>query len=315
MQRLIVLYLMAGFVVLAPQMAHSQASKYLAMDAGDARFVYSDVNNFLRAYQLMKSDSNPEEVLQREYIDKASPGLEMFISKYGLTAEQLHEAINKYPERYAQIGQTLEKLYEKETYFREQYVRLSNFIPNAVFLPTYYLVEIQRGIGSGSVEGTLVSIDNWQGSAEDKSTMLVHEQVHIQQVLAVGYQKYLALYGPEKNLLGLCVREGTAEFLAHLVTGSITQSKALDYTIKNEKQLWKLFKNDKNGSETGDWMWKKPENPNQPPHVGYAMGFLIARSYYENTENKTKAVRDILATTDFETFLKQSKYQGKSSKL
>jgi hypothetical protein len=73
-------------------------------------------------------------------------------------------------------------------------------------------------------------------------------------------EKYAALFGPEKNLLGLCIREGIGEFFTYLVTGTITQDEALRFTTKNEKSLWDWFKKEMGGSETGDWMWKKPED-------------------------------------------------------
>ena len=127
----------------------------------------------------------------------------------------------------------------------------------------------------------------------------------------MGIKKYLALFGPKKNLLGLCIREGTAEFFSDLVSGKITQEKARDYVLKHEKELWDLFQPDMSGRETKDWMWKKPKNPKQPPHVGYVMGFLIVKAYYDQAKDKTKAVQEILSVTDYPAFLKKSQYENR----
>jgi uncharacterized protein YjaZ len=116
------------------------------------------------------------------------------------------------------------------------------------------------------------------------------------------------LFGPEKNLLGLCIREGTAEFFADLITGRITQDEALPFTLQHERRLWEWFRKEMNGQETGDWMWKKPADPDQPMHVGYVMGYRIVQAYYNNASDKKQAVQEILSVTDFAGLLERSGY-------
>ncbi|UCE07965.1 MAG: hypothetical protein JSW07_08020 [bacterium] len=289
--------------------AYAQLSKYLTIDPENASFVYEDIYHFVRAHALLTPESDSVAILQKEYLDRGTPGLKMFIEKYELTAESLVKAIRKHPEKYASLGEMPELLYAQEPSFRKAYAKLKDFIPNAVFLPTYFLIGDFRGIGSGSTEGTLISVEKWIKPIDHKKTTLVHELVHIQQVLAVGYDKYKALFGPEKSLLGLCIREGTAEFFADLVTGKIGQDEALEYTRRNEKRLWKWFKKEMYGQETGDWMWTKPTDPEQQQHVGYAMGYLIVKAYYDNAKDKAKAAREIIAVTNYSDFLEKSGYE------
>jgi hypothetical protein len=170
---------------------------------------------------------------------------------------------------------------------------------------------LSTGIASGSTEGQLVSVESWNRPLDDKRALIIHELTHFQQVVAVGYEKYKALFGPEKSLLGLCIREGTAEFFAHLVTGEITQGEAVEYTKKHESHLWEQFREEHVGSETGDWMWSEPSDPEQPRHVGYVMGFLIVEAYYEHAADKPKAVQEILSVTDYVAFLEQSDYAAR----
>jgi len=254
-------------------------------------------------------------ILQSEYIDKGTPGLKIFIEKYGLTPERLIKAIRKHPEQYASMRQMPELLAGLEKDAREAFVELKQFIPNAVYPPTYFLVEAHRGIGSGSVEGQLISVDKWKAPIEGKTTMITHELVHFQQVVAVGYDKYKALYGPEKSLLGLCIREGTAELFADLVTGNITQDEAVEYTLEHEKRLWNWLVKEMDSAETGDWMWKKPEDPEQPYHVGYVMGYRIVEAYYNNAADKAQAVDEILSVSDYRAFLDKSGYAGQVAGL
>jgi hypothetical protein len=270
--------------------------------------VVEDVENFIRVQGLLVSGSDTLGILQREYLDKGTPGLKMFIEKYNLTAERLLKALRKHPEKYSSLHDMPKGIRAMENEVRQAFIRLKEIIPQALFPPTYFLVGGYRGIGSGSIEGPLISVEKWSVPITGESTMLIHEMVHIEQVLAVGYEKYKALFGPEKSLLGLCIREGTAEFFAHLVTGSMTQDEAIEFTKKHEKRLWESFIKEMHGQETGDWMWSKPEDPEQPRHVGYVIGAFIVQAYYDNTEDKSQAVQDILSVTDYAAFLEQSGY-------
>ncbi|UCE17266.1 MAG: hypothetical protein JSV84_10215 [Gemmatimonadota bacterium] len=290
---------------------NAQLSEYLTMDPQQARFVYDDIHTFVHAHGLLTPGCDSVAILQSEYLDKGTPGLRMFIEKYDLTAERLVKAIRTHPEKYDSLGDLPDLISAKEPSYREAFVELKRLIPNAVFPRTYFLIGAYRGIGSGSTEGQLISVEKWKRPLEDKRTLLIHELVHFQQVMAVGYDKYKALFGPEKNLLGLSIREGTAEFFANLVTGKITQDEAVDYTLKHERRLWHLFRKEMNGAETGDWMWSKPSDPEQPMHVGYVLGSLIVEAYCTNANDKSKAVREILGVTDYQAFLEQSRYAEK----
>jgi uncharacterized protein YjaZ len=120
--------------------------------------------------------------------------------------------------------------------------------------------------------------------------------------------KYAALFGGEKSLLGLTIREGTAEFFSKLAAGRYTQNEAEEFVLNNEKRLWREFQPVMLGRETGDWMWNKPKDPDQPYHVAYVMGARIVSAYYEKAHDKGQAVRDILSVVDFEKFLDESGY-------
>lgn len=293
------------------QSSGQQITTNLTADPDKAPFILDDIETFNTAFKLLTTDSDTAKILQTEYLDKGTAGLKIFIEKYDLSVERLVGAIKKRPEKYASLHDLSDPLEEKINIYRKAYAKLKEFIPGVVYPPTYFLVAGYWGIGSGSVEGQLISVEKWNRPLEDKSTLLIHELVHFQQVVAVGYEKYAALFGPEKNLLGLCIREGIGEFFTYLVTGKITQSNALEFTLKNEKRLWNWLKKEMDGTETGDWMWAKPEDPDQPRHVGYAMGFKIVEAYYNNAKDKQKAVEEILSVTDYPAFLNKSGYAAK----
>ena len=280
-------------------------------EPAEARFVADDVVNFIRVQKMLAGQADTLGILQTEYLDKGTVGLQMFIQKYDLTAERLLKAMRKRPEKYSSLDEFPEAIAALGEEARPAFAKLKEYIPQTVYPPTYFLVSGYRGIGSGSIEGSLISVEKWSTPIEGETTMLLHELTHFQQGVAIGYAKYKALFGPEKSLLGLCIREGTAEFFANLTTGTITQDEAVEFLQTHERRLWLQFAKEMDGRETGDWMWSTPADSTQPPHVGYVLGMRIVESYYNNAEDKAQAVREILAVTDYRTFLRMSGYDSK----
>jgi hypothetical protein len=278
-------------------------------DPRKARLVYQDVENFINIYPELLQAGDPHKFIEEKYFKPGTKGLKIFIKKYNLTAERLWKAVQKQSEKYGKLKEVLHWLKSKEPSIRKSYKTLKKFIPTPIYPPTFFMVGAFRGIGSGSEAGQLITIEKWEPeSKKHLNTLLVHELVHLNQAATVGMSKYRAIYGPEKSLLALCVREGIAEFFAYLVTGRTTQDEALNFLLKHEKRFKEDFKKDMLEKETKDWMWKKPKDPLQPMHIGYSLGFRIAQSFYQQSRDKIKAVRALLSVTDYPSFLKKSLY-------
>jgi len=263
---------------------------------------------------MLDANSDTVEIFQKEYIDKGTPGLKIFIEKYDLNAKRLGKAVRKNPDDYNALSARLEWLKTKEDSIQQYFQKFKHFIPNAVFPPTYYLVDIRRGIGSGSTEGQLITIEKEAKKIIDPGiiTHIIHELVHLNQLKSIGsLDKYLAIYNTEKSLLAITIREGVAEFFAELITGKYTQDEAYFYARSHEQELWEQFRKEMYGKETGDWMWKKPKKPEQPRDIGYVLGALIVEHYYKRSTDINKTVSEILAITDYKSFLEKSGYSKK----
>ena len=291
--------------------AQQRLTENVVSDPSAARFVYEDVENFVRAMEQVASGADTAAVLQAEYFDKATPGLRMFIQKYDLTLERLLEAIQEHPQKYSSLDQSLAALRSQESSFRKIYADLQAEIRDAVFPPTYFLVGAHRGIGSGSVEGPLITIEKKtiESISTDLPATLVHEMVHMEQLAALGEAYFAIFNGEEKTLLALSVREGVATYFAERVTGgSVHKNLARKFLLEHEEDLWRRFRPEMLGHETGEWLWSTPSDPEQPRDLGYAIGARIVESFYERAEDKDQAVSEILAITDYEAFLARSGY-------
>jgi uncharacterized protein YjaZ len=147
-------------------------------------------------------------------------------------------------------------------------------------------------------------------SSEGLPWLVTHELVHTQQ----RYPILGALTGGPRFLRGTVLRhsiaEGAADFIAELATGRAVRN---EYAEGREGQLWEQFKEHAATKDYGPWLYNggrenRPEDV--PPDLGYWIGYRITKSYYDKAIDKREALNDILSIRDFETFLKDSGYQG-----
>lgn len=283
----------------------------VATRAADAVFVYDDVARFVDVLRRLPAGADTLSALQSQYLDAGTPGLRMFIEKYDLSAERLLAALRRHPDDYATLSEKLDALRGSESAFRQAYADLEKVAKGSVFPPTYFLVGAHRGIGSGSTEGPLITIEKKspQGIREDLAATLVHEMVHMEQLAALGDAYFEIFNGPDRTLLALSVREGVATFLSEVVTGgSPHKNEARAYLMAHEAELWAQYRQVMLGTETSDWLWSDPENPEWPRDLGYAMGARIAEVFALVADDMDEAVREMLAITDYEAFLRKSGY-------
>ena len=274
----------------------------------DAQLIYDDLIHYTEAYKELASTTDTIQVLQELYFDRGSDGLREFISRHQLTPKLLKEALAANPERYALLSGFLGNIAEVEEQYRALMHDFDKAIPNAMYPPTYLLVGANRGIGQASQVGQLITVVRPIDSPDKLKKIMAHELSHFQQAMAMGGQQYSALYTKPDNLLGLCLREGGAEFLASLVVNDITQTKALEYLKKNEKRLKEQFLSDLEAQNKDLWLWASIEQEDYPELIGYAMGYMICKHYYELATEKTEALQDILLMKDGDAFLTASGY-------
>lgn len=278
------------------------------LSSQQAEVIYTDLVNFVAAYKELQSNSDTLMVLQKMYFDRGSEGLKEFISRHQLTPELMRDAITANPGRYALIPDFLTNISEVQTTYQDLMKAFGEVLPNAMYPPTYLLVGANRGIGQASLLGQLITITRVSDDTDKFRKLIVHELSHFQQAMAMGGQKYTALYSAPDNMLGLCLREGGAEFITSMVLGDITQTAALNYIEKEEVRLKKLFLEDLKIQNSDLWLWGSLEQAEYPRLLGYAMGYKICESYYNIAEDKNGALQEVLRMDDDQAFLEASNY-------
>jgi uncharacterized protein YjaZ len=131
--------------------------------------------------------------------------------------------------------------------------------------------------------------------------IVAHKLVHYQQK----YPK------PNKTLLGSSIGEGSADFIAELVSGNHINQHLHAYGNTKEEELWREFKQSMTTNDTSLWLYNGGKIKDRPADLGYYIGYKIAEAYYKQATDKKQAVKNILEIQDFERFLALSKYEDK----
>ena len=158
--------------------------------------------------------------------------------------------------------------------------------------------------------GVLIAAERFTGQPDDVVPLVLHELTHIQQATIQGLEAYRRIYGPDQTLLALDLREGTAELIAVLTTGRYINPAGERYGLAHERELWATFRVEMHRREPVTGCSFGHPTPEWPPDLGYWIGYRIAKSFYDAATDQRRAIRDILALTDFATFLAASQYAG-----
>ena len=149
-------------------------------------------------------------------------------------------------------------------------------------------------------------LTNWQKEAimkvSDLPGLTIHELMHFQQ----NYQDI----ENNETVLAQVISEGVCDFLVELCSGKELQNSNLMYLsdVENEQRIMNDLKNDLFSDDNSKWLYNGGGINDRPHDLGYTVGYLISKSYYELALNKQKAVFELLNTNDFLSILKASDY-------
>lgn len=319
MRRLLISLLICSSIIsVSLGQASQPAANEPSPDPDKARIVTSDIANFWRAYDMAKPE-NQLEVFKREYLDKGSIGLQDFVKLRISSGEALVKNINAHPKYYASIRESTMRIESFRPQIRAAFYALKNLYEDAVFPDVYFLIGRMTSGGTLSNRALLIGAEmygktpnmpveelgEWHrqvlASVDGVPHIVAHELIHYQQ------RRMTA----SRTLLAQCIREGSADFLAELISGRHINSHLHVYGNPREKQLWEEFKKEMNGTDNKQWLYNGASSKDRPGDLGYYMGYKIAEAYYNKSSDKRQAVRGILEIKDFGQFLKDSGYETK----
>ena len=192
--------------------------------------------------------------------------------------------------------------------------KMKEYYPEATYPDVYFVVgQLATGgttFGPHLLIGTemygrdaktpLDQLSDWQravvGEAKDLTSIVAHEYAHTLQG---------ARDGPQ-TLLRAALGEGSADFIAELVSGSHIINPAYAYGDAHTVELWAEFKSAMDSTDTSKWLYNGSTSKDRPGDLGYWIGYRIAKAYYEKATDKKAAVREILLYRNPKEFLGRS---------
>jgi hypothetical protein len=285
-----------------------------------AKLVTTDIDNFWLAYDASGPDFKPS-VFQELYLDKGSKGLKGFISNRIQSSEYLSKVINTHLNYYNSIRESTNKIPLMTEQIREDMTKFKKVYPDAVFPPIYFVIGALSSGGTSFRNGLIIGaemygltpetpmeeLNDWLKSVlkgvDELPHIVIHELVHFQQ-----NNSLMSLFD-EQTLLSASIHEGAADLIAELVSGKHINGHVHEFANPREEELWNEFRTLMLGNDYTGWLYSSQEG--RPNDLGYWIGYKITKSYYDNANDKNKAISDIIHVRDFEKFLNESKYADK----
>lgn len=286
-----------------------------------AELVTDDIHHFWEAYDMAAKDTlNQANIFNNYYFAKASAGLQDYFTLRIGSTELFLRNQNRKKEFYKSIRNNTLRVDALKDTIRKSFIKLKDLYPSAVFPNVYFVIGRWSSAGTVSNNGLLIGTDmlskseevplhelslwekNNYKSIDDLPYIVAHELIHSQQ-------NNLRL---DTTTLSACIREGMADFLGELIAGKTSNERLQLFAKGKEKKLWQEFSADMYLNRSNHWIANSAEEtPDRPADLGYWIGYIICKSYYENAADKNKAVFDILHIKNYRKFLEESKVESK----
>ena len=274
--------------------------------------------------------------LETRYLQEAGSGLILLQRTRFGSADKLHAAIAAQPQKYQRAIEVCLPLAKRASDdLRTIYKEIS------VLLPDYDLPEVHAVIGAGTSAGTaqpgvqVLGLETICAAKQTQAEILetfrfffAHETIHAFQglpdtsVVAMDPLLYASIY------------EGTADYIATLVTGQVPDKERNSWAEANAEMLWSQYSSDrqtlKESSYQGGPFTDLPEEARAafvrwhfnagiapegwPVEAGYWIGRQIVSSYMENSNDPDADLRSLLTLQDPEAVLQRSKFAERLAK-
>ncbi len=242
------------------------------------------------------------KIWDSEYLKKGSIGLRNFIPNRIENGRKLNRTIKKNLSFYQSIRENTLSITSQKNRFKQSFFKLKLLYPEAVFPDVYFVIGRNSSGGTIFDQGLIIGAEKFAQNSDNPfdslDDVVAHELIHFQQN-----------YSKDYTLLAACIKEGSADFLAEMLTGKHPNQEAHRYGDGHRTELWKEFLELKDQTNTNGWLYGH-KTSERPKDLGYWLGYEICQSYYNNSLDKSKAIHNILNIEDFDDFFIKSDYHG-----
>jgi hypothetical protein len=290
----------------------------------------ADIDHFWEAFDALrtcKTKADSLKAVQMLYLDRATDGLIDFIAARDITAERLVQQIGRHPKFYASVRPNTYTVKGREGLIRAVYDRFSGLYKGFKPFKVCFAIGIANTGGTVSNEFVLIGTEVMASSKtvdvsefiRDKDLnkaallsaggnfdqkirdLVAHESVHTQQLP-------LGEAAKQCPLLTQILKEGICDFVGKLLVGRQINARVHTYGDQHEKELWEELRSASCSGDIGRWLYNGHTSIDRPADLGYYMGYRIAAAYYARSDDKLRAIADMIGFRDPELFLKDSGY-------
>ena len=266
-----------------------------------------DVTRFYSVYDRAHGHPTAQE-LQREYIDRGSPGLHHLAKIRDVTGETIAKAMAAHPQIFADARRCITVLPRVRLRVATALRRLGDLYRKAEFPPVTVAVSRGKPAGIADSEGVIIGLEAtcavsyFNPDVESRFVHeIAHEYTHVEQAL----QSPAFYNNPKPTVLQRSLIEGAAEFVATLVTREATfRSPYAPAKESQDGEVEVRFVADEDQTDLSQWI--DNGTLTTPGDLGYWVGYRMVKSYYERAADKRRALKDIIEMKDAKAFLAKS---------
>lgn len=294
-----------------------------------------DVKHFWEAYDELKRSKSYQDsvnIIQKNYLDRATNGLKEFQKVRYFSAEFFIERIKKYKKFYESVRNNTQLICEAYNFssiiseFTQLYPEskptkiaftIGPMSTGGTISGNYLLIGLEMIAGDKNCDVSEITNENLKSDILSRSNQsdvinfvketISHEYIHTQQ-------KSIDTDACQCYLLENIIKEGVASYISEKLLMKRTtevRSRASLYTTENEKQLWQELKSQLCTKDLSNWLFNGSKSKDRPGDLGYRIGYKIAESYYENSTDKQQTIKEMVEMDNPLLFLDKSKYDLK----
>jgi len=290
---------------------------------GHFELVATSMATFWPFFDKALSDKPNATRYLKEYILDGPPEIRDYYAIRYYNPENMYgQMINGSPKYYAYLKKHFgsENLQSLKNITVASIEHFSQLYPRAVYPKVYIVPGLLNSGGTASELGLFIGADmygksaempqneltEWQREAVMESeaipSLILHEFMHFQQNYGDEAEKELVFYK--------ILEEGVCDFLVELSKGVPLENEQLRYLSNpvNMVQISKELQEEFYSEDLSKWMYNGGAIEDRPADLGYALGYLIAKSFYQNSPDKGKAITQLLTTNDMRSIYLNSDY-------
>jgi Predicted Zn-dependent protease (DUF2268) len=281
------------------------------------KIINTDVINFWKAYDLASKDTlKAEEIYKKEYIKRGTIALQYYYVNKIDNLENFVLKQNLKKKYYKSIRQNTLLTKQFKSKYYKSFKNLKEIYPQAIFPPIYFVIGKLNSAGTISSHGLILAIDQACMSKQaDTTELTTWEKNNISAFDELPYTVAHELIHYEQSgmassptLLKAAIEEGMADFIGELISGKTANERLHVYAKNKQKIIWEDFKKEMFENNISNWIANADqETEEKPADLGYWVGYHICKSYYNLSNDKKKAIYDMLNIKDYNLFLEKAK--------